>query len=169
MGYFPFFVELKGKRGLIVGGGIVAERKVRKLLPYEPELLVVAPKIDDGIWKLSEEIKEKRKKNEDTSELILSERDFETTNLEKMDFVIAATSDETLNARIAKLCEERNILVNVVDDKEKCGFLVPVTDSGRKTQYRHFYRRSKSKSSNHVPCPVKRRHPGADGRNLGLS
>ena len=25
MGYFPFFVELKGKRGLIVGGGIVAE------------------------------------------------------------------------------------------------------------------------------------------------
>ena len=62
MGYFPFFVELKGKRGLIVGGGIVAERKVRKLLPYEPELLVVAPKIDDGIWKLSEEIKEKRKK-----------------------------------------------------------------------------------------------------------
>ena len=60
MGYFPFFVELKGKRGLIVGGGIVAERKVRKLLPYEPELLVVAPKIDDGIWKLSEEIKEEK-------------------------------------------------------------------------------------------------------------
>ena len=54
MGYFPFFVELKGKRGLIVGGGIVAERKVRKLLPYEPELLVVAPEIDDGIRKLSE-------------------------------------------------------------------------------------------------------------------
>lgn len=125
MGYFPFFVELKRKRGLIVGGGIVAERKVRKLLPYEPELLVVAPEIDGGIRKLSEEIKEKRKKNEDTSELILFERDFETTDLEKMDFVIAATSDEALNTRIAKLCEERNILVNVVDDKEKCGFLFP--------------------------------------------
>ena len=125
MGYFPFFVELKRKRGLIVGGGIVAERKVRKLLPYEPELLVVAPEIDDGIRKLSEEVKEKRKKNEDTSELILFERDFETTDLEKMDFVIAATSDEALNTRIAKLCEERNILVNVVDDKEKCGFLFP--------------------------------------------
>ena len=125
MGYFPFFVELKGKRGLIVGGGIVAERKVRKLLPYEPELLIVAPRIDDGIRKLSEEVKEKGKKNADMSELILSERAFEDTDLEKMDFVIAATSDEALNARIAKLCEERNILVNVVDDKEKCGFLFP--------------------------------------------
>lgn len=125
MGYFPFFVELKRKRGLIVGGGIVAERKVRKLLPYEPELVVVAPEIDGGIRKLSEEIKEKRKKNEDTSELILFERDFETTDLEKMDFVIAATSDEALNTRIAKLCEEKHMLVNVVDDKEKCGFLFP--------------------------------------------
>lgn len=125
MGYFPFFVELKGKRGLIVGGGIVAERKVRKLLPYEPEILVVAPEIDDGIRKLSEEEKEKRTKQEDTPELILSERAFEDADLEKMDFVIAATSDEALNTRIAKLCEERNILVNVVDDKEKCGFLFP--------------------------------------------
>lgn len=125
MGYFPFFVELKGKRGLIVGGGIVAERKVRKLLPYEPELLVVAPEIDDGIRKLSEEVKEKRTKQEDTPELILSERAFEDADLEKMDFVIAATSDEALNTRIAKLCEEKHILVNVVDDKEKCGFLFP--------------------------------------------
>ena len=125
MGYFPFFVELKGKRGLIVGGGIVAERKVRKLLPYETELLVVAPEIDGGIRKLSEEVKEKRTKQEDTPELILSERAFEDADLEKMDFVIAATSDEALNTRIAKLCEEKHILVNVVDDKEKCGFLFP--------------------------------------------
>lgn len=125
MGYFPFFMELKGKRGLIVGGGIVAERKVRKLLPYEPELLVVAPEIDGGIRKLSEEVKEKRTKQEDTPELILSERAFEDADLEKMDFVIAATSDEALNTRIAKLCEEKHILVNVVDDKEKCGFLFP--------------------------------------------
>lgn len=125
MGYFPFFVELKRKRGLIVGGGIVAERKVRKLLPYEPELLVVAPEIDGGIRKLSEEVKEKRTKQEDTPELILSERAFEDADLEKMDFVIAATSDEALNTRIAKLCEEKHILVNVVDDKEKCGFLFP--------------------------------------------
>ena len=80
MGYFPFFVELKGKRGLIVGGGIVAERKVRKLLPYEPELLVVAPKIDDGIWKLSEEIKEKRKKNKGTFSLSSGRLQYWTTS-----------------------------------------------------------------------------------------
>ena len=38
MAYFPFFVDLSGSRGLIVGGGAVALRKVQKLLPYGPEL-----------------------------------------------------------------------------------------------------------------------------------
>ena len=43
MAYFPMFVELEGRPCLIVGGGAVALRKARKLLPYGPELTVVAP------------------------------------------------------------------------------------------------------------------------------
>ena len=42
MGYFPFFVDLDGKQGLIVGGGIVALRKIENLLPYGPQLTVAA-------------------------------------------------------------------------------------------------------------------------------
>ena len=45
MAYFPFFVDLNGKTGLIVGGGAVALRKARKLLPYGPRLTVAAPEI----------------------------------------------------------------------------------------------------------------------------
>ena len=45
MAYFPFFVELSGQSGLIVGGGTVALRKAGKLLPYGPRLTVVAPDI----------------------------------------------------------------------------------------------------------------------------
>ena len=45
MAYFPFFVDIAGADGLVVGGGTVALRKVEKLLPYSPRLTVVAPEI----------------------------------------------------------------------------------------------------------------------------
>ncbi len=43
MGYFPFFVDLSNKEGLIAGGGRIALRKIEKLLPYGPRLTVAAP------------------------------------------------------------------------------------------------------------------------------
>ena len=27
MGYFPFFIDIKGKKGLVIGGGRIAEHK----------------------------------------------------------------------------------------------------------------------------------------------
>lgn len=38
MGYFPFFMDIEGKKGLIIGGGAVAAWKVGKLLPFPPIL-----------------------------------------------------------------------------------------------------------------------------------
>lgn len=111
MGWFPFFVELSGKRGLIVGGGTVALRKVQKLLPYAPDLTVVAPEIGAEIRAIGG--------------LDLRERSFLPEDLEDRDFVIAASDDHGLNHRIAELCKARRVMVNVVDCKEDCSFLFP--------------------------------------------
>lgn len=111
MGYFPFFVEIKGKKGLIVGGGSIACHKVEKLLPFEPELTVVAP---DILAILTENRK-----------LLCKKREFMDCDLEDMTFVIAASDSPEVNAYVSKCCKEKGILVNVVDDKEKCGFLFP--------------------------------------------
>ena len=109
MSYFPFFIELEGKQGLIVGGGAVAARKVEKLLPYGPSLTVVAPEIIPDIA---------------AQPVSLRLRPFEETDLEGMSFVIAAATPEA-NHRVAALCNARNLPVNVVDDSEHCSFLFP--------------------------------------------
>ena len=46
MGYFPFFTDISGKKGVIAGGGRVAARKVEKLAAFGPRLTVIAPRIE---------------------------------------------------------------------------------------------------------------------------
>lgn len=111
MAYFPFFVDIAGKAGLIVGGGAMALQKVQRLLPYGPRLRVVSPVF------LSE--------LEAIPGLTLVRRSFSPEDLEGAFFVVAADEDRELDRAISALCQERNILVNAVDDKEACTFLFP--------------------------------------------
>lgn len=114
MAYFPFFIDIGGKNGLIAGGGKIALHKLQKLLPYGAVLKIVAPEV-------SEALEQTALKND----ICVIKRKFEPSDLSGMCFVIAASDDAKVNARIGRLCRERGILVNVVDDKEACGFLFP--------------------------------------------
>lgn len=111
MGYFPFFVELAGQPGLIIGGGAVALRKVQKLLPYGPRLTVVSPTLLPEL--------------EDIPGLTLLRRAFSPQDIDEALFVVAATDNQDLNRQISALCRVRGIPVNVVDDREACSFLFP--------------------------------------------
>jgi uroporphyrin-III C-methyltransferase/precorrin-2 dehydrogenase/sirohydrochlorin ferrochelatase len=121
MSYFPFFVDLKGKQGLIVGGGTIAYHKICKLLPYESNLTVVAPDFNSDILTL----KDIYDQSDNDAGLTLEMRKFKDSDVDGNLFVIAATSDKPLNAHIYDMCSEKGILVNVVDDKERCGFMFP--------------------------------------------
>lgn len=116
MAYFPFFVDIEGQRCLIVGGGTVACRKVEVLLEYGPEIVVVSPEMTDRL------VQEEKKSG---GKVRLLYREFEDSDLENADFVVAATADEELNRRISVMCKERRIPVNVVDVREECSFIFP--------------------------------------------
>lgn len=120
MGYFPFFMEIADKNGVIVGGGRVAARKVEKLLSFGPRLTVVAPQMEECIRN-----QETQAQKESGAVLMLKEREFRMEDLAGADFVIAATDDSALNDRISEYCKARRIPVNVADDKEKCSFFFP--------------------------------------------
>lgn len=116
MAFFPLYIEMEQRPGLLVGGGQVALRKAEKLLPYGPLLEVVSPEFDPELEELA--------KNSD-GRLLLTKRRFEFADLTKPSFVIACTDDEELNHKIAAVCRERNLPVNVVDDPPACSFFFP--------------------------------------------
>ena len=43
MAYFPMFIDIEKKKCLVAGGGTVALRKVRVLLDFGAQVMVVAP------------------------------------------------------------------------------------------------------------------------------
>lgn len=111
MGYFPFFMDIAGADGLVVGGGTVALRKVEKLLPYAPRLTLIAPDIRPELEKISG--------------LAILRRAVQPGDVEGRAFVIAAAGDREVNRRVSLLCREWHIPVNVVDDREESSFLFP--------------------------------------------
>ena len=115
MAYFPFFIDIQDKHCLVVGGGMVALRKVKVLLQFGVYITVVAPVI-------CKELKELEGTEE---KLILLEREFMTTDISQSFFVVAATNDAVVNEAISVLCKQANILVNVADSKENSSYLFP--------------------------------------------
>jgi precorrin-2 dehydrogenase/sirohydrochlorin ferrochelatase len=114
MAKYPIFLELGGRRVVIIGGGAVAVRKAKSLLDAGARLVVVAESIDDvlvGFCQASD------------AELIRSK--YSKDYLASAELVIAATNDPHLNEQIYKDCQELEILCNVVDQPRLCDFFVP--------------------------------------------
>jgi len=113
-GMFPITVDLAGRSCLVVGGGTVALRKVKNLLQCGAIIEVVSPSFCEELAVMGKE-----------GLVSLNTRKFKDHDLNGRMLVFAATNDEITNQRIYELCRERNILVNTVDDPERCNFLVP--------------------------------------------
>ncbi len=111
---YPVCLKLDGKKCLIVGGGKVAERKVKSIIAYGAKVYVVSPQLTEWMEKAAEEKK-----------ITVIRRNYTTTDLENAFLVVGATDNQLLNNRIAEECHERDILVNIVDDQNKGNFIVP--------------------------------------------
>lgn len=111
MALFPLFIELSGRRVLIVGGGRLALHKAKMLSPYGAELTAVAPEFCTEL--------------EAMEGLTLTRRAFEPGDVEGAEIVIAATDERDVNRTVSALCRERGIPVNVVDELSECSFVFP--------------------------------------------
>ncbi|MGN0502120.1 MAG: bifunctional precorrin-2 dehydrogenase/sirohydrochlorin ferrochelatase, partial [Ruminococcus sp.] len=116
----------------------VALRNLEKLLPFNPKITVIAPVVCDEI------------KNNNNINIL--KRNFIDSDIDDAFMVISATDDNGLNAHIFELCQKNNILINTVDNKEKCGFIFPalvrkdnltvgISTSGKSPLYAKFLRK----------------------------
>jgi precorrin-2 dehydrogenase/sirohydrochlorin ferrochelatase len=114
MAKYPIFLELGGRRAVVIGGGAVAVRKAQVLLAAGARLVVVAEHVDDMLTDLCAR-----------SDVKLIRSKYSKNYLAGAVLAIAATNNRPVNKQVYKDCQELEILCNVVDDPELCDFFVP--------------------------------------------
>ncbi|MDD4873748.1 MAG: bifunctional precorrin-2 dehydrogenase/sirohydrochlorin ferrochelatase [Dehalococcoidales bacterium] len=114
VGYYPVFLDVTGRKCVIVGGGEVALRKILVLLDYGAEIVVISPYICPELAELSR-----------TGKLCTITREYRTGDLSGAFVAIAATDDNQVNRVVSSDARRKAVLVNVVDDAEKSDFIIP--------------------------------------------
>ena len=119
---FSIEVNLEGKNVLVVGGGRIALRKVKTLLPTGARITVVAPQFDPEFENLSS----KGEARPHTSHLItLKNRPYEPLDLRGIFMVFICTDQPVVNAQVSNDAHARRILVNNACDYLDGDFIVP--------------------------------------------
>jgi siroheme synthase-like protein len=114
MRYYPINLNIRGKVCVVIGGGKVAERKIKNILLCEGRVKVVSPELTNLLSKMA-----RRRKIDYT------QAEYHPDALEGAFLVYAATSDRKVNAQIARDAKRLGILVNVCDSARKSTFILP--------------------------------------------
>lgn len=120
--FFPLFIDMNGKKALIVGGGNVAERRVKILVSFGADVTVISPDVTEYIEHVS------------SSNIIhLLKRKYENDDITAVNpfLIIAATNDRQVNHRVMTEAKNQNIYISVADNREECTFYFPaIAESG---------------------------------------
>ncbi len=114
MRYYPVNLNIKGKVCVVIGGGKVAERKVKNILFCGGKVRMVSPDLTDPLAKLARQGK-----------IGYIQSAYHSDHLEGASLVYAATSDRKANAQIARDATRLGLLVNVCDSAAESTFILP--------------------------------------------
>ncbi len=114
MNLYPIQLQLQGRRGLIVGGGKVAERKALGLRASGASVVVVAPEAMPALQALAAK-----------GEIEWRREVYGTGHLDGVFLVMACTDNREVNAAVTREAQERNLLVLCADDPEAGNFVSP--------------------------------------------
>jgi precorrin-2 dehydrogenase/sirohydrochlorin ferrochelatase len=112
--YYPLFLDITNRRCVVVGGGEVAERKVGRLLDFGARVIVVGKALTPGLETMKKE-----------GRINHIDADYDQTLIDDAFLVIGATDRDDVNAKISRDGKKKRILVNIVDDPDKCDFVLP--------------------------------------------
>ena len=112
--YFPLFTNMSGRKITFIGGGKIAERRIKILLDYNADITLVAPDITDDLRKIAER-----------GEIKYISRKYINTDISGAFLIIAATDSRDVNHAVMQDAKAAGVLVIVADSRAECDCYFP--------------------------------------------
>lgn len=112
--FYPIYLNLTGKRVVVIGGGEVAERKIEPLLETGAIIKVVSPEVTARILLLAGE-----------KRIELHRRPFRAPDCDGATLVLSATDDDAVSRDVFEETRTTGALVNTADQPALCDFIMP--------------------------------------------
>lgn len=112
--YYPAVLNLRDRAVVVVGGGVIATRKVAELLTTGARVTVISPTVSPRLARWARE-----------GRLRHRARPYRRGDLKGSRLAVAATSDPDEHTRIVQEAGITSTWLNVVDRPEYCDFLAP--------------------------------------------
>lgn len=110
---FPLFIDLHGKKAVIVGGGKIALRRAEVCLAFGAEVTIIAPECEAV-----------------PQGAVFLQRPYEEGDLQGAFLAVAATNRREVNAQVGREARDAGIFVSVADRKEESTFFFPAICTG---------------------------------------
>lgn len=110
MDFLPVSINVTGKKIVLIGGGKVANKKIRTIKLYTDNIFVVAEQVCEEI------------KNQNIPYI---EKQYDPDDLKGFKIVYACTNNKSLNQRILDDAHKNDAMVNVADSPGLCDFISP--------------------------------------------
>ncbi|WP_208589463.1 precorrin-2 dehydrogenase/sirohydrochlorin ferrochelatase family protein [Gracilibacillus suaedae] len=122
MEYLPFFINLQNKQIVIIGGGNVAERRLRRLLPFKENITLVSPTLTKSLYQLI-----------DLHNIHLLQTKCELDHFKQADLIVIATNDDVINQYVIQNAPS-SAWINATHQAEAGNIHFPITIQKGKLQ-----------------------------------
>ncbi len=112
--YYPVYLDLTSRPCLVVGGGLIAQRKIASFMDAGAVVTIVSPSVTRRIQRWA-----------DKKKIRHIARAFRASDMRGMWLVCAATDDAPVNASVFAQASRRRVFANVVDKPALCSFIAP--------------------------------------------
>lgn len=119
--FFPLFLDLAGKKVVVVGGGKIAERRLKVLASFGADITVISPQATADIAEAAQ-----------TGNLQWLKREFQNDDIASLAplFVVAATDSRQVNQAVKLAAEKHNLPASIADNRAECTCYFPAIAEG---------------------------------------